>query len=255
MTQASRPVAAWRAIADEIETAIVTGAAAPGARLETEIELAVRHGVNRHTVRRALARLAAEGLVEVTQGRGAFVRRVRAGFCLRPPAGFVADTQVELHAGAASAVSARVDIADALNLPREALVVRVSGVARQAGEPVALVAHFVSQAAAPGLLERLSAGADWDNALAAEGLVLDGKLDAGRDAGARVQARAASAREIAALSIPRHAPVLVVAATRCGAAGAPLVHTRWRMASDRVEIVEPADTVHPPATDLADRVR
>ncbi|MDF2811101.1 MAG: transcriptional regulator, GntR family [Microvirga sp.] len=44
-----------------------------GARLETENQFADRFGVNRHTVRKALAVLAERGLVRSTQGRGTFV--------------------------------------------------------------------------------------------------------------------------------------------------------------------------------------
>ncbi|MEM7567666.1 MAG: phosphonate metabolism transcriptional regulator PhnF, partial [Pseudomonadota bacterium] len=52
---------------------IGAGRFAPGTRLPTEAELAARFGANRHTVRRALSHLAAEGRVRARRGSGTFV--------------------------------------------------------------------------------------------------------------------------------------------------------------------------------------
>jgi GntR family phosphonate transport system transcriptional regulator len=64
---------AWRQIADRVEAEIAEGLFKPGERLPGETQLAQRFGVNRHTVRRAMAALAAQGLVRATQGGGTFV--------------------------------------------------------------------------------------------------------------------------------------------------------------------------------------
>jgi GntR family transcriptional repressor for pyruvate dehydrogenase complex len=61
--------------AAEIRNAIVGGEILAGTRLPPERALAERFGVNRVTVRGALARLEAEGLVDVRQGSGYTVRR------------------------------------------------------------------------------------------------------------------------------------------------------------------------------------
>ena len=66
-------VALWRQIARSIEQDIADGTLTAGARLPTEAQMAVRFGVNRHTVRRALEELSRAGLVQVEQGRGSFV--------------------------------------------------------------------------------------------------------------------------------------------------------------------------------------
>ncbi|MEY4982362.1 MAG: hypothetical protein RIR62_628 [Pseudomonadota bacterium] len=63
----------WREIAETLSDEIARGHAAPGDRLPTEAELAARFGVNRHTVRHALADLAARGLVHARRGAGVFV--------------------------------------------------------------------------------------------------------------------------------------------------------------------------------------
>lgn len=68
--------AAGAVLADRIMTAIALGEFTPGQRLPAERELAAQLGVSRTTVRDALARVVASGLLEVRRGRsgGAFVR-------------------------------------------------------------------------------------------------------------------------------------------------------------------------------------
>lgn len=67
-------VARWRRVADEIRSAINEGTITNA--LPPETELAARYGVNRHTVRRAIAALAAEGLLRAEWGRGTFVNEM-----------------------------------------------------------------------------------------------------------------------------------------------------------------------------------
>ena len=64
----------YERIVDELRAEILAGRRAAGERLPSEHELAGRYGTSRPTVRRAVARLKAEGLVVTSQGRGAFVR-------------------------------------------------------------------------------------------------------------------------------------------------------------------------------------
>ena len=64
----------YERIVDELRAEIVDGRRAAGERLPSEHELADQYGTSRPTVRRAVARLKAEGLVVTSQGRGAFVR-------------------------------------------------------------------------------------------------------------------------------------------------------------------------------------
>jgi GntR family transcriptional regulator len=64
----------YERIVDELRSEILDGRRAAGERLPSEYEMADRYGTSRPTVRRAVARLKAEGLVVTSQGRGAFVR-------------------------------------------------------------------------------------------------------------------------------------------------------------------------------------
>jgi GntR family transcriptional regulator len=61
-------------IVDDLRASILEDRMAPGERLPSENELAERYSTSRPTVRRAIALLKAEGLVNTEQGRGAFVR-------------------------------------------------------------------------------------------------------------------------------------------------------------------------------------
>lgn len=63
----------WQRIRDELATEIAEGRLAPGGRLPSERDLCDAHGVSRVTVRRALAELVEDGLVEAVAGSGWFV--------------------------------------------------------------------------------------------------------------------------------------------------------------------------------------
>lgn len=65
--------------ADRLRRQIVSGELAPGTRLAPERELAAELGVNRMTLRTALSRLVATGLIEQVQGRGTIVLDVATG--------------------------------------------------------------------------------------------------------------------------------------------------------------------------------
>ncbi|WP_377271894.1 GntR family transcriptional regulator [Peterkaempfera sp. SMS 1(5)a] len=69
--------APYRLIADELRTAILTGRLKPGDRVPGENTLMEQHGVAKETARRALATLAAEGLIETRRGSGTFVKAFR----------------------------------------------------------------------------------------------------------------------------------------------------------------------------------
>ena len=56
--------------AEQLRARILDGQLTVGSRMPPERELATRFGVNRVTVRSALARLTLEGLLSVRQGRG-----------------------------------------------------------------------------------------------------------------------------------------------------------------------------------------
>ena len=79
----------WRSVVRSLEKDIVSGRLAAGSRLPTETTLARQFGVNRHTLRRAIAELVKKGLVRsgpqtVAQTGGSFVAPLRIPFLIVP---------------------------------------------------------------------------------------------------------------------------------------------------------------------------
>ena len=66
----------WKSIANVLRSEIAGGQYRPGDKLPTEAALSARFGVNRHTVRHALADMAASGTVHARRGAGVFVASV-----------------------------------------------------------------------------------------------------------------------------------------------------------------------------------
>ncbi len=64
----------WKIISDRLAAEIAEGRLAPGEQLPTEAQLCRTFAAGRHSVRRAVATLAAQGKLRVEQGRGTFVQ-------------------------------------------------------------------------------------------------------------------------------------------------------------------------------------
>jgi GntR family phosphonate transport system transcriptional regulator len=75
IVQRQNGIALWRQIADRIRASIADGEYDLAGKVPPEVVLAEQFGVNRHTVRSALAALAEEGIVRAVQGRGTLIER------------------------------------------------------------------------------------------------------------------------------------------------------------------------------------
>lgn len=161
----------WRQIADTLRAEAAR--LEPGHRLPSEARLAARFGVNRHTVRRALAALAEAGLVHARRGSGVTV--------IAPPTDYPISRRTRFHA--AMAVSGRVPgrqvlsvetlpgsdaETSALDLPAGTRLIRAEGLTFADG---VVIGHFRSVfRAIPGLAEALGRGEGVTRALAACGI-------------------------------------------------------------------------------------
>jgi len=229
-------VALWRQIAAELERGIAEGSLAPGSRLPTESVLAARHGVNRHTVRRALDSLAARGLLRIEQGRGSFVAEDVVDYPLGPRTRFsevirAQHREPEGRILRVAEVPANATVAEALRLHEGQPVLTVERLGLADGRPVVLGLHHFVLPRFVGLGAALEGHGSITRALA-----LSGVADY-RRAWTRVTARLPSTEEATLLRQARTRPVILAEALNVDPAGQPIDYTLSRYAAGRVQII------------------
>ncbi len=241
--------ALWREVKLRIERDIVARRFRRNEPLPSERLLAEQYGVHRHTLRRAMAELEAEGLVSVQQGRGTFVesevlayrigRRVRfTENALQ--AGFEPEATLLGHGFA----RATAEQAERLGLRPGARLVVLNTLRRVGGRPVSYATHcfpptlLSGSAATPGGLARLFETTRSITAvLAALGVADYLRLRT------EVSGRMPDTAEARILEISAAQPILAVSGTniRTCADSSPVLLTLTRMPTLRVQLVFEAD--------------
>ena len=230
----------WKAIARTLATEIAKGHYRPGDRLPTEAELAARFGVNRHTVRHAIASLVETGTLRTRRGAGVFVTSV--------PTDYPLGRRVRFHQNVAASgrtASRRVTLldtrgadaqeAEALRLPPGAPVHVVEGVSLIDGLPVAVFRSVFDAARFPGLLDHLHDQPSVTAALSRSG------LDDYTRSETRLTAKIAPATMALTLDLPPGAPVLRSVAVNVDAQGRPVEYGTTWFAGDRVTLTVQPD--------------
>lgn len=229
-------VALWRQIADQIRQAISAGTLGADGRLPTEMALSERFGVNRHTLRSAIAALVQEGVLRAEQGRGTFVEsrqklsypisaRTRFSTGLREQ---TRERRSTLLAHALEPASARV--AEALRLALEAPVIRLETLSEADGRPVSRATSWFDAARFPGF-ERVYA----ETGSITLSFQHFGISDYFRKS-TLVSARHADTADLADLKLSAGAIVLVARAVNIDAEGVPVQFADTRFVADRVEL-------------------
>ena len=230
-------VALWRRIADAIRLDIVGGKLASGDRLPTEAILAARFSANRHTVRRALAVLAEEGVVGAEQGRGTFVRSARR---LSYPIGkrtrFSEGLAGQARSISSQLLSTRIENASAasataLGIKPGAKVVRVETVSAADGQPLSRATTWFAYRSFPDFAERFTRLHSTTAVFASYGIA-----DYSR-ASTRISARHADVEETKLLGLAPGAILLVSEAIDVDSAGNPISYALSRFPADRMELV------------------
>lgn len=230
----------WRSIADTLRDEIARGHHPSGGRLPSEAALAARFGVNRHTVRQALAALAGDGLVRARRGAGVFV--------LGAPVDYPLGRRVRFHKAIAVAgrmPGRQIDYvatrpadpaeAEALRLAPGETVHVAEGVSFVDGQPVALFRSAFPAAALPDLPAALGETGSVTAALARCGVA-----DYVR-ASTRITARLADAAQAARLGAAAGDALLRTEALNLTPDGAPLERgLSWWLAA-RVTLTVPGD--------------
>jgi len=226
----------WRQIALQIEADIRAQVLRPGDKLPTEWELTARFGVNRHTVRRALAALADSGAVRAEQGRGTFVqqglleypitRKTRFSETIRKraqePLGEVLRVAEERANGRFAAP---------LEIEVGTVVCQMEVLRRADGFPIAMASHVFERARFPCIVEDYRASGSLTEALKAAGVRDYSRLQT------KVTARLPSPEETRLLKLAKTRPVLVTESVDVDAAGVPLAISISRFPADRVQLV------------------
>jgi GntR family phosphonate transport system transcriptional regulator len=231
----------WAAIVETLSSEIAAGHYLPGDKLPTEAELARRFGVNRHTVRHALAFLAESGTVYARRGAGVFV-------ALRPT-DYPLGRRVRFHQNIlASGRSPSRQIlrletrpcdpreAEALDLPQNADVHVIEGVSLADGQVLAMFRSVFPAARFPDLLQIVARTHSISAALAENSVV-----DYTRRS-TKMTAIAADALLALHLRLPQGAPLLRTVAVNVDAAGKPIEFGKTWFAGERVTItLQPED--------------
>lgn len=229
-------VALWRQIEQAIESEIAGRRVGPGDRLPTEHALAERFGVNRHTVRQALAALEERGVVRVEQGRGTFVHDDPVDYAVRKRTRFSENIRLqnrEPHSRLvrAETVAAESAIALPLGLRRGESVILLETVGEADGLPISVASHYFPASRVPDLIAAYRAEESITKALARCGIP-----DYTRKS-TRVTARLPSSEDARTLRVPRSRPVLVAENLNIDPDGRPIEISISRMAAERVQLV------------------
>jgi GntR family transcriptional regulator, phosphonate transport system regulatory protein len=229
-------VALWRRVADQLERAIADGSYPVDTRLPGEIEIAQRLGVNRHTVRRALAALADRGFVRAERGSGTYVetRRLRypissrtrfseiVGAAGREPGGRLLASVIE---------EAEPDVARRLAVAPRTKLIRLDILRSVDRVPVSAATTWLPAERAPDVGRIYRETRSLTRTLAQLG------INDFRRQSTRVSAAIADAADAARLRLTPGRPLIVVDSTDVTGDGRPILTTRARLAADRIELV------------------
>jgi GntR family phosphonate transport system transcriptional regulator len=225
----------WRSIEATLQGEIAAALYSPGDKLPTEAALAARFGVNRHTVRQALAALAAAGTVHARRGAGVFVtsqptdyalgRRVRFHQNVAASGRTPSRRITRLETRPASAHEAEV-----LGLAPGAAVQVIEGVSLADGQPLATFRSVFDAGRFPGLLAAMAGQSSVTAALAACGITDYTRSET------RITAKLATPLQALALLVPEGAAVLRSASVNVDGARVPVEYGVTWFAGDRVTL-------------------
>ncbi|WP_430255681.1 phosphonate metabolism transcriptional regulator PhnF [Neorhizobium sp. DAR64872/K0K18] len=235
IVQRQSGVALWRQIADRIRTAIANGDYDATGKVPPEISLAAEFGVNRHTVRSALAALAQEGIVRAVQGRGTLIeRKERLNFPISRRTRFsegIGDQAKEKEGLllAASEEPATPDLASRLQLAVGAAVIRLETLRKADRRPVSRATAWFPADRFSGIAEAYRDSGSITAAFAAIGLTDYLRVST------EVTAVHAESADLADLELSPGAIMLVTRALNADPDGVPVQYAISRFPADMVQ--------------------
>lgn len=229
-------VSLWRRIADEIEQSIARGVFKQGGKLPGEIDIAARFGVNRHTVRRAIAALAERGVVRAERGSGTYVETRPLAYPIRRRTRF---SEIVGEAGRAAGgrligsatEAADADVARRLRTEPGAPVVRLETLRHADRVPLCVATTWLSARRFPDAARIYAASQTETRMLAHYGVHEYTRRHTD------VTAAVADAADANNLKIALGRPLLVVNKMDVDENGVPVLISRTRFAADRIALV------------------
>lgn len=229
-------IALWRQVADQIRQSVLTGLAAND-RLPAEADLATRFGVNRHTVRAAIAALEKEGILRAEQGRGTFLnnrKRLRYPIGQRTRFSSGLENQAQKRSGkllSSETIPAPSRVSEALSLPPQASVIQLSTVSAADGDPISAAMSWFDAARFATIAEAYAETGSITASLARLG------VDDYTRKSTAVEARHASSEDLDLLALSPGAIVLLTRSVDVDSGGHPIQYGESRFAADRVELL------------------
>lgn len=227
-------VALWRQIADRMRSEFAH--LDDGERLPPEMELALRFGVNRHTVRAAIAALVQEGALKSEQGRGTFmVRPRRLRYPITRRTRFSAGLEGQARERRSRLLShakaeAGPEIGELLGIAPACAVWRIESVGEADGSAVSRATSFYDAGRFPDFPPVYERTGSVTAAFAELGVADYVRL------WTRIEARHAGPSDIADLKLAPGSAVLVTRALNADTQGTPIQYSVTRFAADRVEL-------------------
>jgi GntR family transcriptional regulator, phosphonate transport system regulatory protein len=228
-------IALWRQIADRIRIDIAAGAFGE-ARLPPETELSQRFGVNRHTVRAAIAALIQEGVLRAEQGRGTFIAaRRRLSYPITARTRFSTGLEGQIRERRSSLLDSAVEfasagVAEALQLAEGAPLVRLETLSEADGRPLSRATSWFDAKRFAGFDAAFAETQSVTAAFARYG------IDDYLRRSTIVSARHADPADLEDLKLSPGAIVLVTLALNVDVEGRPIQFAETRFAADRVEL-------------------
>lgn len=229
-------IALWRQIAEWLRAEIAAGTYEAGARVPTEAEIAARFEVNRHTVRRAIAALIADGILRADQGRGTFVASAPISYPIRRRTRFseIVSSQDKTPTGRMTGCAeeeADAFLAAQLELAVGTLLWRIETLRVVDGLPVLVATSWIEKSRFPDLPDIYGETNSFTLALARAG------VDDYSRRSTRVSAELIERGDALQLGLEDGQPVLVLDSVNVTPDGRPVQYTRTRMAADRMQLV------------------
>jgi GntR family transcriptional regulator, phosphonate transport system regulatory protein len=233
-------VAVWRQIEQILSSEITARSFGEEGRLPSEAELARRFDVNRHTIRRAMLRLAATGLVSVEQGRGTFVQPGAIDYQIGRRTRFTENLRRQKHASAGIVLSAQKSkaepvVAKALALRAGTLVYEIESRHDSDGVPMTYARNYYPAARFVDLPTVIEATGGITAALAEFGV-----KDYTRQ-WSRIGSVLPNSEVARRLQINRQQPVLWVENVDVDETGVPVKYGITHFAADRVQLLVERD--------------